>query len=58
LGAFCFGVAGCVLGVWQEWWTGPLAELSGGDLGIPLALASPQFPMSYFGSLREVVSRP
>lgn len=37
LGAFGFGVAGCVLGMTQEWWTGPIGALSGGDLGFELA---------------------
>jgi NCS1 nucleoside transporter family len=37
LGAFGFGVAGCVLGMTQEWWTGPIGALAGGDLGFELA---------------------
>lgn len=36
-GAFGFGVVGCVLGMTQEWWTGPIGALSGGDLGFELA---------------------
>lgn len=37
LGVFGFGVASCVLGMTQEWWTGPMGSLSGGDLGFELA---------------------
>jgi len=37
LGAFGCGVAGCVLGMTQEWWTGPIGALVGGDLGLELA---------------------
>ncbi|KAK1757959.1 purine-cytosine permease [Echria macrotheca] len=35
--AFVFGVAGCVLGMTQLWWTGPVGRLAGGDLGFELA---------------------
>ncbi|KAM7183608.1 purine-cytosine permease [Rhypophila sp. PSN 637] len=35
--SFGFGVAGCVLGMTQEWWTGPIGALCGGDLGFELA---------------------
>lgn len=35
--AFAFGVAGGVLGMTQKWWTGPIGQLCGGDLGFELA---------------------
>jgi NCS1 nucleoside transporter family len=40
---FCCGVAGAVLGMWEVWWTGPLAkaisETFPGDIGFELAFA-------------------
>jgi purine-cytosine permease-like protein len=38
--AFCFGVAGIVVGMSQVWWVGPLGKLidgKGGDIGFELA---------------------
>ncbi|KAK9241287.1 permease for cytosine/purines, uracil, thiamine, allantoin-domain-containing protein [Lipomyces kononenkoae] len=35
--AFCCGVAGAVVGMYQPWWTGPIAALIPGDVGFELA---------------------
>jgi purine-cytosine permease-like protein len=43
-GAFCFGVAGAVVGMAQSWWVGPIAmDINapfGGDIGFILAAVS------------------
>jgi NCS1 nucleoside transporter family len=50
-GAFAFGVAGCVLGMTREWWTGPIGTLSGGDLGFELAFG---FSVVSYAVLRAI----
>ncbi|KAK9248729.1 permease for cytosine/purines, uracil, thiamine, allantoin-domain-containing protein [Lipomyces tetrasporus] len=55
--AFCCGVAGAVLGMFQVWWTGPIAALIPGDVGFELSfgfalvayLALRPFELRYFG---------
>lgn len=47
IAAFCVGVAGAVLGMAQEWFTGPIGKLCGadfgGDVGFELAFAFAAF---------------
>ncbi|KAK9353843.1 permease for cytosine/purines, uracil, thiamine, allantoin-domain-containing protein [Lipomyces doorenjongii] len=55
--AFCCGVAGAVLGMYQVWWTGPIAALIPGDVGFELSfgfaivtyLVARPFELRYFG---------
>ncbi|KAK9238300.1 permease for cytosine/purines, uracil, thiamine, allantoin-domain-containing protein [Lipomyces kononenkoae] len=37
--SFCCGVAGIVVGMYQVWWTGPIARMIPGDLGFELTFA-------------------
>ncbi|KAI1774704.1 permease for cytosine/purines, uracil, thiamine, allantoin-domain-containing protein [Hypoxylon cercidicola] len=62
VGAFCLGVAGAVLGMAQEWYTGPIGKLCGadfgGDVGFELAFAfSALSYLAFRGVERAVYSR-
>ncbi|KAJ5898310.1 hypothetical protein N7504_008598 [Penicillium tannophilum] len=54
--AFLCGWAGAVLGMWQTWFTGPIAKLvaSGIDVGIPLSMswAALVYPLLRYAELR------
>lgn len=55
--AFACGVAGVVVGMYQQWWTGPIAKLTNADLGFESAggfamvgyLAMRPLERNYFG---------
>ncbi|CAG7917611.1 unnamed protein product [Penicillium olsonii] len=57
--AFCFGVAGVVVGMSQTWWTGPIARHAGdpavgGDVGFELGFA---FASTTYCILRPIEKR-
>ncbi|KAI5923963.1 purine-cytosine permease [Camillea tinctor] len=51
ISAFLCGVAGAVLGMSQEWFSGPIGKLAGGDIGFELAFA---FTAVSYVALRSV----
>ncbi|KAK9468064.1 permease for cytosine/purines, uracil, thiamine, allantoin-domain-containing protein [Lipomyces arxii] len=48
--AFACGVAGATVGMYQPWWTGPLAALVPGDIGIELSFG--------FAAIAYIAARP
>ena len=58
LGAFCFGVAGAVIGMAQVWWLGPVGKriggAFGGDVGFELAFG---FAFISYCGLRYIEKR-